>query len=105
MESYRLENLSFTYPDRCDKALKMLKEEYAINPGIFSFSLERNQIEIDFSSYDRKESERRIKVLSNELPNILDCQNRGSRVTLRYRETEQETGIRFRRGLRFLWRK
>jgi hypothetical protein len=91
--------------NRCDKSLKMLKEEYAINPSIFTIDTKRNQIEIDFSTYDRKECERRIKILSNELPNILDCQNRGSRVTLKYRETEQETGIRFKKVRRFLWRK
>ena len=85
-----------------EKAAGIIKDEFTHNPGVFITNESKNELEIDFSSYDDKESKKKLRILHDELPADVECKIVGTKAILKLDAIRRHTGLNFKTKKGFL---
>ena len=79
-----------------EKAINMLMDEYEHNNSIFKVN-KKNELEIDFSGYEKSEAETKVRVLQDELPAKLECRAVGLKIILNNQFIKEYLGVNIKR--------
>ncbi len=74
-------------------ATEIIKDEYIHNKSMFYYNKKRNELELDFSCYSDKEANKKLNILHNELPAILECKIVGKKAIMKNQNLEDYTGM------------
>lgn len=85
-----------------EKAVSIIRDEFAINDKIFKVNESKNELEIDFSCYDNNESKKKLNILHDELPADTECKIVGKKAVLKLDTTRKVTGLTFKTKKGFL---
>ena len=80
-----------------EKAINIIRDEYAHNSNIFYVNSTKNELEIDFSCYDSKEAKKKLDALYGELPAKVECNIVGSKAILKLDVIKKYSGINFKK--------
>lgn len=87
-----------------EKATNIIVDIYNYNRSIIKTNYQKNELEIDFSFYDDKESKIKVNTLHDELPAELECKVIGSKVILKLDKTEELTNLKFKQS-KWFWKR
>lgn len=82
-----------------ESAFNIIYEEYRHNQHIFSANPSINELEIDFSCYDRDTSNKKLNILYDELPADYECRKVGTKAILKLDVVSKSTGLSFKKKL------
>lgn len=86
-----------------EKAAGIIKDEFNYNPGVFTINAPKNELEIDFSSYDDNEAKKKLRILHDELPADVECKIVGSKAVLKLDTIRRHTGLTFKLKKGIFW--
>lgn len=86
-----------------EKASSIIRDEFAHNSGIFTINESKNELEINFSCYDDNESKKKLNILKDELPAVVECKIVGTKAVLKLDATRKHTGLTFKIKKGFPW--